>query len=103
MSIGPKSAEADDDRQQRQSKFEEQSSGNDVLVSDSERDEITMSQARTIESQRSHIVGVPLASREDASSLPPMGAGKPYPPDLLERDGYIVEFGGADDPIHPQH
>ncbi|KAL7952490.1 major facilitator superfamily domain-containing protein [Trichoderma compactum] len=32
-----------------------------------------------------------------------MGAGKPYPPDILEKDGYIVEFDGADDPIHPQN
>ncbi|KAL5086198.1 hypothetical protein Trisim1_009527 [Trichoderma cf. simile WF8] len=103
MSIDPKSTEADDDRQQRQSKSEQQSSGNDVIISDAERDEITLSRARTIESQHSHTVGVPLAGREDAPPLPPMGAGKPYPPDLLEKDGYIVEFDGADDPIHPQN
>lgn len=103
MSIDPKSTKADDDRQQRQSKSEQQLGGNDVLVSDAERDEITLSRARTIESQHSHTVGVPLAGREDESPLPSMGAGKPYPPDLLEKDGYIVEFDGADDPIHPQN
>lgn len=103
MSIDPKLTEADDDKLQRQSKSEHQASGNDVPLSDAERDEITLSRARTMESQHSHTVGVPLAGREDASPLPPMGAGKPYPPDLLEKDGYIVEFEGADDPVHPQN
>ncbi|RFU78331.1 mfs transporter, dha1 family, multidrug resistance [Trichoderma arundinaceum] len=32
-----------------------------------------------------------------------MGAGKPYPPDLSEKEGYLVEFDGADDAIHPQN
>ncbi|KAJ5651560.1 MFS general substrate transporter [Penicillium longicatenatum] len=32
-----------------------------------------------------------------------MGAGKPYPPDLPNAEGYIVEFEGSDDPAHPQN
>ncbi|KAH8433274.1 uncharacterized protein LDX57_010909 [Aspergillus melleus] len=33
----------------------------------------------------------------------PMGAGKPYPPSLPESEGFVVEFEGADDPMHPQN
>lgn len=33
----------------------------------------------------------------------PLGAGKPYPPDLPNVEGYIVEFEGGDDPMHPQN
>lgn len=33
----------------------------------------------------------------------PMGAGKPYPPDLPDPEQFIVEFTGADDPLHPQN
>ncbi|KKY22758.1 putative mfs multidrug [Phaeomoniella chlamydospora] len=32
-----------------------------------------------------------------------MGGGKPYPPPLPERDEYVVEFDGHDDPLHPQN
>lgn len=33
----------------------------------------------------------------------PMGAGKPYPPSLPDSEGFVVEFEGADDPMHPQN
>ncbi|KAL4948708.1 major facilitator superfamily domain-containing protein [Aspergillus filifer] len=33
----------------------------------------------------------------------PLGAGKPYPPDLPSVEAYIVEFEGSDDPMHPQN
>ncbi|KAJ5189025.1 Major facilitator superfamily [Penicillium cf. griseofulvum] len=31
----------------------------------------------------------------------PMGANKDYPPMLPDSEGYVVEFDGADDPLHP--
>ncbi|EAU29952.1 hypothetical protein ATEG_09761 [Aspergillus terreus NIH2624] len=31
----------------------------------------------------------------------PMGAGKDYPPLLPDPETYVVEFDGADDPLHP--
>ncbi|KAL4862161.1 hypothetical protein BDV12DRAFT_207433 [Aspergillus spectabilis] len=31
----------------------------------------------------------------------PMGAGKDYPPVLPDPEGFVVEFDGADDPLHP--
>ena len=31
----------------------------------------------------------------------PMGAGKEYPPVLPDQETYVVEFDGADDPLHP--
>ena len=35
--------------------------------------------------------------------LPPFGGGKDYPPLLPEREEYVVEFNGHDDPTHPQN
>ncbi|KAK9239872.1 major facilitator superfamily domain-containing protein [Lipomyces kononenkoae] len=35
--------------------------------------------------------------------LPPFGAGKEYPPQPPGIENYIVEFDGADDPLHPQN
>lgn len=31
----------------------------------------------------------------------PMGANKEYPPLLSDSEGYVVEFDGAGDPLHP--
>ncbi|KAJ5612961.1 hypothetical protein N7510_006155 [Penicillium lagena] len=33
----------------------------------------------------------------------PLGAGKPYPPDLPDPEQYLVEFNDANDPLHPQN
>jgi DHA1 family multidrug resistance protein-like MFS transporter len=35
--------------------------------------------------------------------LPEFGGGKPYPPPLPEREEYVVEYDGKDDPLHPQN
>jgi DHA1 family multidrug resistance protein-like MFS transporter len=35
--------------------------------------------------------------------LPDFGGGKEYPPLLPEREEYVVEFSGHDDPTHPQN
>ena len=47
--------------------------------------------------------GVSTHTRESRRPMPPMGGGKPYPPPLPERDEYLVEFEGPDDPLHPQN
>ena len=33
----------------------------------------------------------------------PMGAEKPYPPDLPDPEQFVVEFTGFNDPLHPQN
>ncbi|CEO61157.1 hypothetical protein PMG11_05480 [Penicillium brasilianum] len=40
---------------------------------------------------------------EEAGPLPDFGAGKPYPPALPDKEEYVVEFAGRDDPLHPQN
>lgn len=42
-------------------------------------------------------------SRAESRPLPEFGGGKPYPPSLPEREEYVVEFDGKDDPLHPQN
>lgn len=52
--------------------------------------------------QHSQTVG----SRRDAKggvALPDFGGGKPYPPPLPEREEFVVEFSGFDDPRHAQN
>ncbi|KAI2794319.1 Major facilitator superfamily multidrug transporter FLU1 [Penicillium oxalicum] len=60
-----------------------------------------------IATQRSqHIATVGASNKkrtEDAGPLPDFGAGKPYPPPLPDKEEYVVEFSGIDDPLHPQN
>ncbi|KAJ5495638.1 Major facilitator superfamily multidrug transporter FLU1 [Penicillium diatomitis] len=42
-------------------------------------------------------------TREEAGPLPDFGAGKPYPPPLPDKEEYVVEFAGLEDPLHPQN
>lgn len=53
--------------------------------------------------QHTHTVGASITSRVSKKPLPEFGAGKPYPPPLPEREEYVVEFNGPDDPLHPQN
>jgi MFS transporter, DHA1 family, multidrug resistance protein len=53
--------------------------------------------------QHSHTVGASITSRVSKKPLPEFGAGKPYPAPLPEREEYVVEFNGPDDPMHPQN
>lgn len=46
--------------------------------------------------------GSKVFSREGVE-LPGFGGGKPYPPLLPEREEYVVEFNGFDDPRHAQN
>lgn len=74
---------------------------------DLERQRTSASQALSrIETQRlqhSMTVGEDVKSRPSTLPLPPFGGGKPYPPPLPNRDDFVVEFDGPDDPLYPQN
>jgi DHA1 family multidrug resistance protein-like MFS transporter len=72
-------------------------------VVDLERHATALSRIHTIRSQHSATVGASLKSRQSRRPLPEFGAGKPYPPLLPEREEYVVEFDGVDDPLHAQN
>ncbi|KIX92435.1 uncharacterized protein Z520_11910 [Fonsecaea multimorphosa CBS 102226] len=77
----------------------------------STNDEITrhVRQTERLHSQRLqhvHTVGSTPGSRSvsraESEPLPPFGGGKPYPPAIpAEREAYVVDFAGVDDPSHP--
>ncbi|KAF2186368.1 MFS general substrate transporter [Zopfia rhizophila CBS 207.26] len=64
---------------------------------------------RRIETHRSQqlaTVGATISKRSTTKSqkpLPPLGAGKPYPPPLPDKEEYVVEYDGVDDPLHAQN
>jgi DHA1 family multidrug resistance protein-like MFS transporter len=68
-----------------------------------ERNATAMSRIETQRTQHSNTVGASVTSRKTTKPLPAFGAGKPYPPPLPEREEYVVEFDGADDPMHAQN
>ncbi len=72
---------------------------------DLERNPTVLSRIQTAKSQHDRTVGrsATAKSRESRRPLPEMGLGKPYPPPLPDRDEYVVEFDGPDDPIHAQN
>ncbi|KAL1965148.1 hypothetical protein VTN77DRAFT_6061 [Rasamsonia byssochlamydoides] len=70
---------------------------------DLERHPTALSRIATQRSQHSGTVGAGLKYRVSTKPLPPFGAGKPYPPPLPEKEAYVVEFDGPDDPLHPQN
>lgn len=88
------------------------SSGNYLTLHPTERDPEAI---RRIETHRSQHAGTVGASRVDSrlsrtltrrrteKPLPNLGAGKPFPPPLPDREEYVVEFDGVDDPTHPQN
>ncbi|RHZ46920.1 uncharacterized protein CDV56_103490 [Aspergillus thermomutatus] len=56
--------------------------------------------------QHALTVGESVKSQSRASArapLPAFGAGKPYPPQLPNREDYVIEFDGTDDPLYPQN
>jgi MFS transporter, DHA1 family, multidrug resistance protein len=73
------------------------------ILPELEHNETHMSRIQTQRSQHSGTVGARLRSRKSKAPLPSMGAGKPYPPSLPEREEYVVEFDGVDDPLHAQN
>jgi DHA1 family multidrug resistance protein-like MFS transporter len=44
-----------------------------------------------------------ISRRRTEKPLPSLGAGKPFPPLLPDREEYVVEFEGVDDPLHAQN
>ncbi|RYN21038.1 putative transporter [Alternaria arborescens] len=88
------------------------SSGNYLTLHPTERDPEAI---RRIETHRSQHAGTVGASRVDSrlsrtltrrrteKPLPNMGAGKPFPPLLPDREEYVVEFDGKEDPLHAQN
>ena len=67
-----------------------------------ERSSTALSRIHTQRSQHSGTVGSSstLKTRVSRRALPGFGAGKPYPPPLPEREEYVVEFDGEQDPRH---
>jgi len=88
------------------------STGNYLTLHPTERNPEAL---RRIETHRSQHAGTVGASRVDSrisrtltrrrteKPLPNLGAGKPFPPPLPDREEYVVEFDGADDPLHAQN
>lgn len=70
---------------------------------DLERHPTYLSRVETQRSQHSGTVGRGLKSRESRKPLPNFGGGRDYPPLLPDREEYVVEFDGPDDPLHPQN
>lgn len=72
-------------------------------VTELERHATALSRIHTQRSQHSATVGASLKSRQSRKPLPEFGGGKPFPPPLPEREEYVVEFDGANDPMHAQN
>lgn len=76
-------------------------------TTDLRRHPTALSRIQTARSQHTFTVGESLrsrtATRYSKTALPNFGAGKPYPPLLPERDEYVVEFDGPQDPLHAQN
>jgi DHA1 family multidrug resistance protein-like MFS transporter len=72
---------------------------------DLERNPTVLSRIHTAKSQHAGTIGRSHTSksRDNRRALPEMGLGKPLPPPLPEREEYVVEFSGPDDPLHAQN
>lgn len=68
-----------------------------------ERHATAIIRTQTQRSQHSGTVGASIKSRQLRKPLPAFGAGKPYPPLLPEREEYVIDFDGVDDPLHAQN
>jgi DHA1 family multidrug resistance protein-like MFS transporter len=69
-----------------------------------ETDPEALRRIETIRSQHLATVGSTVTRRSTKEKpLPPMGADKPYPPPLPEREEYVVEYDGVNDPLHAQN
>lgn len=90
----------------------QQSSGTVLQRHPTERHPVAITRIETHRSQHAGTVGaseVPsrlertLTRRKTEKPLPSLGAGKPFPPPLPDREEYVVEFDGHDDPLHAQN
>ena len=62
-----------------------------------------LSRIETQRLQHALTVGESVRSRPSKGPLPAFGGGKEYPPQLPNREDYVVEFDGSDDPLYPQN
>ncbi|RAK99892.1 MFS transporter [Aspergillus ibericus CBS 121593] len=62
-----------------------------------------LSRIETQRLQHAMTVGESVKSRASRAPLPRMGANKEYPPPLPDREDYVVEFDGPEDPLYPQN
>lgn len=65
-------------------------------------DSIELQRISTYRLQQQQTVGS-CHNRPPKNQWLPMGATKPYPPSLPDPENYVVEFEGAEDPMHPQN
>ncbi|KAH4821012.1 hypothetical protein HBH61_019600 [Parastagonospora nodorum] len=88
------------------------SSGNILHLYPTERHPEAIRRIETHRSQHAGTVGAAqtpsrltqtLSRRRTERALPGLGAGKPFPPLLPDREEYVVEFEGVDDPLHAQN
>jgi DHA1 family multidrug resistance protein-like MFS transporter len=71
---------------------------------DPARDLTELNRIQTRRSQQIETVGSRARTRSsNRHPLPEFGADKPYPPQLPERENYVVEFNGPNDPLYPQN
>ena len=76
-------------------------------IGDLQRHPTALSRIQTGRSQQSHTIGASMRSRtttrHSKRPMPNFGGGKPFPPQLPEREEYVVEFDGPGDPMHAQN
>lgn len=74
---------------------------------DLERHPTVAHRVQTARLQHSNTVGRSetrgTSRRDGQRQLPGMGLGKPMPAHLPDREDYVVEFEGPDDPLHAQN
>ncbi|KAL6705107.1 hypothetical protein ACN47E_007366 [Coniothyrium glycines] len=99
-------------RNRRATVTSQASTGNILSLHPTERNPEALGRIETHRSQHAGTVGASmvesrltrtLTRRRTEKPLPNLGAGKPMPPALPDREEYVVEFDGADDPMHPQN
>jgi DHA1 family multidrug resistance protein-like MFS transporter len=60
--------------------------------------------SRSAHLQHVYTVGSTRTEARESKPLPGFGAGKPYPPVIpAEREAYVVDFEGPEDPLHPMN
>jgi DHA1 family multidrug resistance protein-like MFS transporter len=99
-------------RERRPTVNSQASSRNILHLHPTERDPEAIRRIETHRSQHATTVGAgqvqsrltrTISRRRTEKPLPNLGAGKPFPPLLPDREEYVVEFDGKDDPLHPQN
>ncbi|KAL9088164.1 MAG: hypothetical protein Q9165_006291 [Trypethelium subeluteriae] len=68
-----------------------------------ERHPTAIERMETHRLQHQSTVGSEGVRSRKSKTLPPFGGSKPYPAMLPEKEEYVVEFDGPDDPLHAQN